>query len=107
MARMKKVDLVAKIAKEQNLDPEKLERLSMTELEKMDKVVPDGQSSGQESSKSSDSSPSSSSSASDDEEGSDILGSDPEAPVVAQDPVSDAQGKVIGNHPVTGEPVLE
>lgn len=41
MARMKKVDLVAKIAKEQNLDPEQLNRLPMLELEKMDKVVPD------------------------------------------------------------------
>lgn len=41
MARMKKVDLVAKIAKEQNLDPEALARLPMLELEKMDMVVPD------------------------------------------------------------------
>lgn len=85
MARMKKVDLIAKIAKEQKLDPKQLERLPMLELEKMDKVVPDS-------------------------DGGDILGADPEAPVVVQDKIPDAPVKtprVIGNHPVTGNPVYE
>jgi hypothetical protein len=128
MARMKKVDLVAKIAKEQGLDPAKLERMPRLELEKMDKVVPDSA-------------------------GSDILGDDapvdPVSPsgdgadsVVAQGTVLDdsglasapdagaddsadqvdgsedgsqeissvkaPEGKVcIGNHPVTGKPVYE
>lgn len=45
MARMKKSDLIDKIAREQNLDPEKLFRLNMEELEKMDKVIPDTSSS--------------------------------------------------------------
>lgn len=38
---MTKKELVAKIAKEQGLDPKKLERMNMEELHKMDKVVPD------------------------------------------------------------------
>jgi hypothetical protein len=38
---MTKKELVAKIAKEQNLDPNKLERMNMETLHKMDKVVPD------------------------------------------------------------------
>lgn len=38
---MTKKELVAKIAKEQNLDPKKLERMNMETLHKMDKVVPD------------------------------------------------------------------
>lgn len=38
---MKKKDLVAKIAKEQNLDPKELNRLPIEELKKMDIVVPD------------------------------------------------------------------
>lgn len=102
MARMKKVDLIAKIAKEQNLNPEQLERLPMIELEKMDKVVPDA-------------------------DGSDILGDDTvppsdagQDPVVEQDSVSDApvgeglpspegvsKAVYVGNHPVTGDPVFE
>lgn len=125
MARMKKVDLVAKIAKEQNLDPAQLERLPMAELEKMDKIIPDS-------------------------DGGDILGDEPvsptgpeTSPVVAQDTLPDApvipsgtpdaganvssdqvegsedgsqevssmkapDGKVwVGNHPVTGAPVYE
>ena len=38
---MTKKELVAKIAKEQNLDEKKLMRMNMEELTKMDKVVPD------------------------------------------------------------------
>lgn len=38
---MTKKELVAKIAKEQNLDPKKLERMNMEQLKKMDLVVAD------------------------------------------------------------------
>lgn len=39
--KLTKADLVAKIAKEQNLEPKKLSRLSMDQLYQMDKIVPD------------------------------------------------------------------
>jgi hypothetical protein len=38
---MTKKELVAKVAKEQGLDPKILNRLSVAELQKMDEVVPD------------------------------------------------------------------
>lgn len=98
--------LIEKIAKEQNLDPKPLWALPMQKLKKMDEVVAD-------------------------DDGGDLLGSDPELPVVAQSTGDDAAsdgststnskspsvsrdnirpGKVkkyIGNHPTSDEPIYE
>lgn len=82
MARMKKVDLIAKIAKEQNLNPEQLERLPMIELEKMDKVVPD-------------SAPSD----------GDILGGGDDAPADSVSPTGAEAGPVVVESPVLDAPV--
>jgi hypothetical protein len=66
MARPKKSDLLTKVAKEQNLDPEQLDRLPVTELEKMDLVVPD-------------------------EDGSDILAEAPKKRLLGYHPITGAE----------------
>ncbi len=99
--KLTKADLVAKIAKEQNLEPKKLSRLSMDQLYQMDKIVPD--------------------------EGADILGGEaPESPTEeptvdtdsapvepsvetgdALPPVESEEKILLGYHPVTGKPVYK
>lgn len=104
--KLTKADLVAKIAKEQNLEPKKLSRLSMDQLYQMDKVVPD--------------------------EGADILGGeatqeeatvgestqevggeseDSSGPTEDVDSKPESSEKVeevlLGYHPVTGKPVYK
>lgn len=76
MGRKKKSDLVEKVAKEQNLDAEQLDRLPVSELEKMDIVVPDS-------------------------EGSDILAED----IAEKPPVIETPKKLMGYHPITGAEV--
>lgn len=101
---MKKADLVEKIAKEQNLDPKKLSRLSVDQLKKMDEVVPDAEE------------------VEDAAELGDILGEeeadqesvsvgveeeavdDVEADVVAESP---KERRLVGHHPITKEPVYK
>ena len=96
--QLTKRELVEKIAKEQNLNPNKLMRMSIEELKKMDLVVPDSEDDllggGVEASPSND-----------DGKPSDV--SDIQEDVDALPESSDTNGErvLLGYHPVTGKEV--
>jgi hypothetical protein len=108
---MTKKELAAKIAKAQNLSESKLMKMTLGELEDMDRAFSDedgGDLLGADSAPSEGDHPeipeSDEGAASDDSRPSDVSeDTQPDAPSESE-PV---EGKVIGYHPVTGKPVVE
>lgn len=121
--KLTKADLVAKIAKEQNLEPKKLSRLSMDQLYQMDKIVPDEGADilgGEAPESPTDTTPSSDENADNSgtsSEGESDLGQGTDsAPVEPSVETGDALPPVeekpeaqilLGYHPVTGKPVYK
>ena len=111
---MTKKELVEKIAKEQNLDPKKLSRLSVTELEKMDKVVPDAEITNDDDDIFGEDSPSELPS---EDEGTPVVVDDMEdvegeldsfpTTVITEGPIESKEKILVGHHPITKEPVYK
>lgn len=92
---MTKKELVEKVAKEQNLDPKKLSRLTVAELEKMDVVVKDENSEVEDVDIFED--------AELEEESQEA---DPAEDMVEETPVP-VERKLVGHHPITKKPVYK